>query len=103
MQDINPADLFPPVQYRIAEDDDVDMPYKVPDSDGKGSPGELQNIQAARRALKRFRSDLGSKRGADAVRVGSPPSRICWMSCLGLSPSQLASSVLIRKLAAAAA
>ena len=65
------------MQYRIAEDDDVDMPYKVPDSDGKGSPGELQNIQAARRALKRFRSDLGSKRGADAVRV-------CWGTGLRL-------------------
>ena len=78
-QDIDPQDLFPPVQYRIAEDDDVDMPYKVPDSDGKGSPGELQNIQAARRALKRFRSDLGSKRGADAVRVRGVFLSLCFM------------------------
>ena len=49
------------------------MPYKLPDSNGQGSAGELQSIQAARRALKRY--PLGAKRGADAVRVRG------WLQC----------------------
>ena len=66
-QDIDPELLFPPVQYRIAEDADDDMPYRLPGQGGLGSPTDLRRIQQARQALERY--PKGAKRGADAVRV----------------------------------